>query len=243
MDMSLMDIQERIKSGTSWTYNDKFEKNGYLILRNLWDPRELYHPLPPVRGKVEYVDKNPEHYNHEEVENQVPGSLARYWYPQYRTIHSGVRRKLEEVIGMKIYNTYYYDRYYFFGQELTKHIDRDACEISVSIHINTNFPTDLKDWPIKIKTPDTYTNKEKNAIVSVGEEHSVILNPGDALLYKGCERPHWRDPLPSLPKKQVVKWANSLQYVKDIEYYYHQIFFHYVLQDGERSHCAWDHNR
>ena len=241
MDMSLMDIQERIKSGTSWTYNDKFEKNGYLILRNLWDPRELYHPLPPVRGKVEYVDKNPEHYNHEEVENQVPGSLARYWYPQYRTIHSGVRRKLEEVIGRKLYNTYYYDRYYFFGQELTKHIDRDACEISVSIHINTNFPTDLKDWPIKIKTPDTYTNKEKNAIVSVGEEHSVILNPGDALLYKGCERPHWRDAMSGVPLGKKSKKLFGKKQTQ--EYYYHQIFFHYVLQDGERSHCAWDHNR
>ncbi len=243
MDMSLMDMEERIKSGTSWTYNNKFEKNGYLILRNLWDPRELYHPLPPLRGKLEYVDKNPQHYNREEVENQVPGSLARYWYPQYRKIHTGVRRKLEEVIGRKLYNTYYYDRYYFLGQELIKHIDRDACEISVSIHISTNFPTDLKDWPLKIKTPDIYTDKEKNARVSVGEEHSVILNPGDGLLYKGCERPHWRDPLPSLSKKQSVKWANSLQYVKAMEYYYHQIFFHYVLQDGERSHCAWDHNR
>ena len=27
------------------------------------------------------------------------------------------------------------------------------------------------------------------------------------------------------------------------EYYYHQIFFHYVLQDGERAHCAWDKAR
>ena len=24
------------------------------------------------------------------------------------------------------------------------------------------------------------------------------------------------------------------------ELYYHQIFFHYVLQDGQRAHCAWD---
>ena len=26
-------------------------------------------------------------------------------------------------------------------------------------------------------------------------------------------------------------------------YYYHQIFFHYVLQDGQRAHCAWDRAR
>ena len=27
------------------------------------------------------------------------------------------------------------------------------------------------------------------------------------------------------------------------EDYYHQIFFHYVLQDGQRAHCAWDKAR
>ena len=27
------------------------------------------------------------------------------------------------------------------------------------------------------------------------------------------------------------------------EQYYHQIFMHYVLQDGERAHCAWDKAR
>ena len=29
----------------------------------------------------------------------------------------------------------------------------------------------------------------------------------------------------------------------DTELYYHQIFFHYVLQDGRRAHCAWDRAR
>jgi uncharacterized LabA/DUF88 family protein len=64
---------------------------------------------------------------------QVNGSLAVYSHPQYRSIHSGIRMKLEEVIGRKLYNTYYYDRWYFDSQQLKKHIDRDACEISVSV--------------------------------------------------------------------------------------------------------------
>ena len=29
----------------------------------------------------------------------------------------------------------------------------------------------------------------------------------------------------------------------ETETYYHQIFFHYVLQDGNRAHCAWDRAR
>ena len=113
--------QEKRNSGTSWTRNDKFDKDGYLVIKDLWDPEELYYPLPDVKGQLNYWDKNPEHFHHEEVEQQVEGSLARYWHPQYRTIHSGVRQKLEKEIGRKLYNTYYYDRYYFPGQALTKH--------------------------------------------------------------------------------------------------------------------------
>ena len=225
--------QERRNSGTAWTRNDKFEKDGYLIVKDLWDPEDLYHPLPDVKGQLNYWNKDVTQFNHNPVEGQVEGSLARYWHPQYRNAHTGIRRKLEKIIGGTLYNTYYYDRYYFPGQALTKHADRDACEISVSIHVSTNLPDKLKDWPFKIKTPDTYTDDKKTAILIPGEGRAAILNPGDGLLYKGCERPHWRDAMPT-PEK--VEDAPK-------EYYYHQIFFHYVLQDGQRAHCAWDRGK
>ena len=229
-------FQEKINAGTTWTRNEQFDKDGYLVIKDLWNPEELYHPLPAMKGQLTYHDKNPEHYQYQPVEKQVEGSLARYWHPQYRTTHTGVRKKLEKVIGRKLYNSYYYDRYYFPGQELSLHADRDACEISVSIHISTNLPDDQKDWPFKIKTPDTYVDKQKTAILVPGEERSLVLNPGDGLLYKGCERPHWRDPMPTPRVRKRDKWLKR----RIPEYYYHQIFFHYVLQEGERAHCAWD---
>ena len=114
-------VQERRNTGTTWTRNEDFDKDGYLKIKDLWAPEELYHPLPDLRGQLNYWDKNPEHFNHTPVEQQVEGSLARYWHPQYRSIHSGVRKKLHKVLGRKLYNTYYYDRYYFSGQELMKH--------------------------------------------------------------------------------------------------------------------------
>ena len=95
-------FQERMNTGTAWTRNDKFEKDGYLKVDDLWDPLELYHPVPDIRGQLNYWDKNPEHFTHQEVENQVEGSLARYWHPQYRTIHTSVRLKLEEILGRKL---------------------------------------------------------------------------------------------------------------------------------------------
>ena len=240
--MNEMEIlaSEKTNSGTAWTNNTQFDKDGYFVVKDIWNPDELYHPCPNERGQLNY-GKTLEQFQHVEVERQVNGSLARYWHPQYRIIHTGIRKKLEVVIGRKLYNTYYYDRFYFSGQELAKHTDRSACEISVSVHVSTNLPDDQKDWPFKIKTPDTYTDKKKSAVLVPGEERSAILNPGDGLIYKGCERPHWRDPMPGTPKGKKSKKLFG-KGPKE-EQYYHQIFFHYVLQDGERAHCAWDKAR
>lgn len=222
--------QERKNAETAWTRNGYFEKNGYLVIKDLWNPEELYHPLPQERGQINYWGKRLDQFNHQPVEMQVEGSLARYWHPQYRLIHSGIRTKLEKELGRKLYNTYYYDRFYFPGQELKRHADRDACEISVTVHVGTNLKGKDADWPIWIKTPDTYTDKKKTEVLVSGENRSVILKPGDGMVYKGCERPHWREPMPGRKK---TWWHRK-------EYYYHQIFFHYVLQDGHRAHCAWD---
>ena len=128
-ELQLM-MQERQNTGTAWTRNESFEKNGYLVIKDLWDPEELYHPVPPERGQLNWWGKKMDQFTHHEVEMQVEGSLARYWHPQYREIHCGIRMKLEKELGRKLYNTYYYDRYYFPGQELTRHVDRDACELS-----------------------------------------------------------------------------------------------------------------
>ena len=239
-ELQLM-MQERQNTGTAWSRNDSFEKNGYLVIKDLWDPEELYHPLPEVRGQLNYWGTKLDQVNHTEVEQQVEGSLARYWHPQYRAIHCGIRMKLEEHLGRKLYNTYYYDRYYFPGQPLTKHADRDACEISVTVHISTNLEGKDADWPIWIKTPDTYTDKTKSQVLVPGENRSVILKPGDGMVYKGCERPHWRDPMPGVPKEKKSKKLFGKTQPQDT--YYHQIFFHYVLQDGQRAHCAWDRAR
>ena len=215
--------------GTSWTRNEFFDKNGYLILKNLCDPEKLFHPVPDERGLLNWKGSNElDKFTHQEVENQVNGSVARYWHPQYRKIHSKIRSTLEFAIGRKLYNTYYYDRFYFPGQALDKHTDRPACEISVSVHVSTNLK---ESWPIWIKTPDTFEDSTKSKLIATGENRSVHLGAGDGMVYKGCERPHWRDPMPGLLESKLNK---------DLSLYYHQIFFHYVLQDGVRAQYAWD---
>jgi len=227
-------LQEKFHSGSSWTRNESFDKNGYFVVKNLWDSKELTELPPENKGQYSFRGKTMD-YEYMDEEKQVNGSTSRYWFPPYRPIHSLIRRKIEEVIGRKLYNTYFYDRFYNPGQDLSVHCDRPACEISVTLHVSTNIESDDKDWPIWVKTPDTYTDETKTEILVPGENRSVVLQPGDGMIYKGCERPHWREPLPKQFKKN---W-----YRKNVEidgYYYHQIFFHYVLADGQRSHFAYD---
>lgn len=232
MSQEQIDWQERINAGSSPTNNEQFDADGYLIVRNLWEPQDLFCEPPLLSGQYNYygsVDK----FHFVPLEAQVEGSTSRYYWPPYKYAHSQIRLRLEKTIGKKLYNTYYYDRFYNPGQALSIHADRPACEISVTVHVSSNLQ---QPWPIWIKTPDTYDDPvKKTEIIEKGENRSVILGPGDGMIYKGCERPHWREPLPA---EYTRTW-----YGKRVEkegLYYHQVFFHYVLAEGLRAHCAGD---
>lgn len=224
-------LQEKQNTGTAWTYNDEFEKNGYLVIKDLWDVKELYCPVPDKSGQFNYWGKQLDQFIYSPTEHQVEGSTARYWHPQYRSIHNQIRLKIEKIIGRKLYNTYYYDRFYRSGMALSRHVDRDACEISVSVHVSSDLK---KPWAFCIKTPDIYEDLNKTKIKTPGKWEDLHLHPGDGVLYKGAERPHERKPMP---------YEKSGLFRKEKSCYYHNIFFHYVLQDGQRTHCAWDQAR
>jgi len=185
------------------------EKGNWSLirLRNLIpDAKSLYEEPSKDRGKFGY-DKNGAIKDWYQFDPQVQGSFARYNYPKFRTCHYQIKSVVEKVIGEKLYPTYYYDRFYFKGQDLKPHKDRESCEISVSMHISTNADY---DWPIYFMQGD------ETVSVATGK-------PGDAVLYKGCELEHWREPL-----------------IGNKNTYYHQIFFHYVRRDGYNVHYAYD---
>ena len=221
--------REKVATGQTKTRNDQFEKDGYFVVEDLWDPEELYYPIPKERGQflyygsLEKFDFIP--YTPNNPATPSPTILTRESHPQYKKIHFELGKKLEKIVGNKLYRTYYHDRYYFEDSSpIKKRLRCDSSEISVLINISNNFE---EDWPLWIKTPDTYMDKKKSVVLVPGQERSITLKPGDGLIFKGCERPTWRSPMP-LPKK---KWFRK----KTKEFYSHQIFFHYVLANGIRS--------
>ena len=98
-------------------------------------------------------------------------SFSPAWYND-PLIDSFLYTKLSAVESkskLKLFPTYGYWRYYVYGATLDKHIDRPACEISVTACIKK-----YDNWPIIV------------------ENKSIELEEGDAVLYDGCKQKHWR---------------------------------------------------
>ena len=206
---------------------EKFDQDGYLFVPNaITDPENLYCP-PPVgndgqrlTGIEKYFKDNKIEYT--PVEGQVGGSLARYNHPSYAPLHYVIRKLVQNILKIDLFPTYYYERFYYVGQELTRHKDRPSCEISVTLQISTN----RKDpWSIWFQLPDD-------------SEKLVNMKNGDMVIYKGCEREHWREPLQS-KYNRVGKFFNKVKKRED-DTYHHQIFLHYVNAQGPHVHFAYD---
>ena len=187
-----------------------FDRNGYLYVPNAVDFKSLYCS-PPVNKEGQRITGMERHFRRQKpefksIEPQVNGSLARYNHPCYKAIHHSLMKQIEGILNIDLLPTYYFDRFYYEGQELTRHKDRPSCEISATVQISTNRD---EAWPIWFQHPDQ-------------TENSVSMKNGDMVIYKGCEREHWREPLTG---------ENS---------YHHQIFFHYVNAQGPYVHYAYD---
>ena len=246
-----IDSREWDNNGTAITGHEEFDKNGYLVVKDLIDVTEFNDVFPEPMGKYEWFDDNIDNFNHESDEGQVHGCTSRRNYPPHKPLHDKIGRKLEKILGRKLYPTYQFDRFYSTGQQLWTHLDRDTCEISCTIHINTNV---RQDWPIWIKLPDTYDNPvydKRNRIIKKGEYRSVSLQRGDGMIYKGCERPHWRNQLQKesvkvydvqyseMDSDEIYTVSNGGQVIEKEGLYYHQIFMHWVLADGLRAYKAF----
>jgi len=154
------------------------EKLNWSVIEmpKILDVSELQESVPWERGMFRYDGPGKVSIANE---TQVEGSLARYNHPKFKESHYKIMKVIEEVIGERLYPTYYYDRFYFKGNELVKHTDRESCEVSITVNINHNLNY---DWPIFFERPD-------------GSALSCTMNPGDGALYKGCILPHWREPM------------------------------------------------
>lgn len=133
---------------------------------------------------------------------QAPNSSAIYDFMTFLRLLVEKIPEVSELLGEKVLPTYTYARVYKEGSELLRHRDRPACEISLTLNLLKDT-----DWPIYFQRPD-------------GSETSIELNPGDAVLYLGCQADHWRN---KFEGQECV-----------------QLFMHYVRSHGNKSWAYFD---
>jgi hypothetical protein len=147
-----------------------FTRNRYVLLRSLLGN-------PDLAQTYEYVCAISRAGLMKEGDRLVPHVACRYGDPITDSLLVTLQPAIERATGLLLYPTYSYVRLYKKGDHLTRHTDRESCEISVTLCLgmSPNAP-----WPIHVEGPHGSSGVE--------------LNAGDALLYRGIECAHWRTP-------------------------------------------------
>jgi hypothetical protein len=149
-----------------------FRENRYLSIKNLL-PRSLLSYLKTYYRILRSADG---------LKNENEFSLALGGDPGFDAILSWITPNINRLVGFDVAPTYSYTRVYGKGAVLERHIDRDSCEISVSVSIE--IPKGAPPSILHLKPPNA-------------AETAIEMQEGDAVIYAGIEIEHWRDTIPA----------------------------------------------
>lgn len=145
-----------------------FNRNRYVYLNSILSD-------PPLTGLYRYACKRAEAGTLNAGDEQLPSTPCASSDPLMDTLLSSLLPKIEKYSSLDLYPTYSYFRVYKKGDVLQRHRDRAACEVSVTLCLGGD-----SSWPFWLESHSSDVKLE--------------MAPGDAVLYRGIECPHWREP-------------------------------------------------
>tara|TARA_A100001201_G_scaffold143530_1_gene145613 strand:- start:147 stop:701 length:555 start_codon:yes stop_codon:yes gene_type:complete len=164
----------------------------YKIIKNFLSKEET--ALTNSYLKLRHLNNE----NHFEILQNKQLDTCFYGDPLIESLLVIKLKKVEEVSGLKLLPTYGYSRFYTKFSSLKKHTDRESCEISVTVFTGS----DGTPWPFVV------------------DNKSFLQEPGDAIIYLGCEVEHER-------KEFLGDWHS-------------QFFIHYVDAEGPNKEFIFD---
>jgi Sulfotransferase family len=152
-----------------------FRRHGYCNLPGLLHPSHRaalarYYRTLIEAGEWKFGD------------DQVAGRFG--WHNEWsaRFFHHQLTNFISCVAGEEVKPSYTYVSAYEGGATLGRHRDREQCEFTLSVLINESSEGPHAPWPLDIDT-------EQGTV-------AITQQLGDAVLFRGCELPHYRSRLP-----------------------------------------------
>jgi hypothetical protein len=130
---------------------------------------------------------------------------------------------VEEYVGTRLLPTYSYARIYQPGQVLKAHLDRESCEISATVTLDYEGAP----WEIMMADPCSEHAAQLSMegyhdnTIHVNNVKTICMNRGDAVIYRGTEKVHWRE------EYKTGNWQV-------------QVFLHWVDANGPNRHLVHD---
>ena len=192
----------------------QFVAQKYVHLPEFLDKENCAELVSELRKLVEQ--------NKTTKDTQCPLSQAVHGAPVFDSLLEQLVPHFERASGKRLYPTYAYARLYAPGEELKVHTDRPACEISATLTLG--FDGDV--WPIYmgdyadegVGREVTIEGGEKKWVTN---ESEIRMGVGDAVLYRGQDKVHWRE------KYTEGAWQA-------------QVFLHYVDAGGPHAGEKYD---
>ena len=201
-------------------FRTSYESNGYAVVPGVAPAPMVEHFLAIVCAQL---NQRPDAYMSAPRVNAKP-AYEYYSYRHHTTmgLHWGLTSRMVDLTGKRLAPSYAFFRVYQKGDVCTVHSDRESCEHSLSMPLG--YCDDIV-WPFEIgeRRYEFEDACELQKADDFGDEPSkeVMLNPGDAILYQGCNYRHGR----TIPNPN--RWSAHL-------------FLHWVDLDGPFKEWAFD---
>ncbi|MEZ5893457.1 MAG: hypothetical protein R3C58_10015 [Parvularculaceae bacterium] len=173
----------------------KFRENDYAIIRNAAPAEVARNFLSVIHGSMVRYPGGLERFVLKEPRVNTRQGYEFYGYrlPMVMTFHWAMTSRISEIVGRPLLPTFVFFRVYMQGDRLLVHSDRQSCEYALTLSLGYS---DDEIWPLEIgdisHRYEEIANDPKRDDFG-GEPYStVMLEPGDAMLYRGVNRRHAR---------------------------------------------------
>ncbi len=161
----------------------RLAQEGYLHIPSLISPLQIAALREYTRQRRTSSPMQSQDDDYTRRQFKIFDPMMRFWHQHLQSV-------LSPLVDCKLIPSYSMISYYE-DTKLKSHKDRDPCIWNVSVQLDSEPPSaEGAPWPLWLETKHGPT--------------AIPLQAGDALVYRGREIEHWRDPLPPNRRETVL---------------------------------------